>query len=253
IEEGDDFSVGCSQLDMILGSTQQSQYSNVEIDVDIGVVDGKLEYSVLIDQRRSHETYTSQRMERKVAGVSMSVSNNKFNSLISYLFSNESARPGVPCQNRCRMKSRLEQLTDGAKNSVKISTANMSSVHPVTQGGFGIGQINNTIFFFQILALYYKNSNYYSFIESHTIIDELSYILVKVFFQLHYNLFSSISENGYTIFTYISPSSFLYYFEKGNFVSLDEKLKLLTVNDSIYELFNYFNTPNMKQRLQEIL
>ncbi|CAG8775029.1 7778_t:CDS:1, partial [Gigaspora rosea] len=64
------------------------------MDVDIGVVDGKLEYSVLIDQRRSHEAYTSQRMERKVAGVSTSVSNNKFNSLISYLSSNESARPG---------------------------------------------------------------------------------------------------------------------------------------------------------------
>ncbi|CAG8795894.1 16673_t:CDS:1, partial [Gigaspora rosea] len=135
----------------------------------------------------------------------------------------------------------------------EISTANVSSVHPVTQGGFGIGRINDTIFFFQILALYYKNSNYHSFIESHTNIDELSYISVKVFFQLHYNLFSSISDNGYTIFTHISPSSFLYYFGKGNFVSLDEKLELLTVNDSIYELFNYFNTPNMKQRLQEIL
>ncbi|CAG8814760.1 10131_t:CDS:2, partial [Gigaspora rosea] len=58
IEEGDDFSIGCSQLDMVLGSSQQSQYSNVEVDVDIEVVDGKLEYSVLIDQRRSHEAYT---------------------------------------------------------------------------------------------------------------------------------------------------------------------------------------------------
>ncbi|CAG8810506.1 3192_t:CDS:1, partial [Racocetra fulgida] len=70
---------------------------------------------------------------------------------------------------------------------------------------------------------------------------------------LHYNLFSSISDNGCTIFTHILPSSFIYYLGKGNFVSFDEKLGLLTVNDSIYELFNYFNTPNMKQRLREIL
>ncbi|CAG8854644.1 35115_t:CDS:1, partial [Gigaspora margarita] len=134
-----------------------------------------------------------------------------------------------------------------------ISTANISPVHPVTQGGFGVGRINNNIFLFQILALYYKNSNYHSFIDSHTNIDKLSYISVKVFFQLRYNLFSSISNNGYTIFTHISPSSFIYYFGKGNFVSLDEKLGLLTVNDSTYEMFNYFNSPNMKQRLQEIL
>ncbi|CAG8804292.1 20660_t:CDS:1, partial [Gigaspora rosea] len=55
------------------------------------------------------------------------------------------------------------------------------------------------------------NSNYHSFIESHTNIDELSYISIKVFFQLRYGLFSSISDSGYTIFTHISPSSFIYY------------------------------------------
>ncbi|CAG8747026.1 3069_t:CDS:2, partial [Dentiscutata erythropus] len=252
IKEGDDFSDVCSQLDMILSSTQQSQYSNIEMDVDIGVVDRKLEFSVLINQCCSHEVYTNQRIERKVAGLSTSVSSNKFNSLISYLSSNESARPGVLCQNRWRMRSRLEQLTDGTKNSVRlaeISIANVSLVHPVTQGGFGIGQINDTIFLFQILALYYKNLNYHSFIESYTNIDELLYILVKVFSQLRYNLFSLISDNGYTIFTHISLSSFIYYFGKGNFVSFDKKLELLTVNNSIFELFNYFNTPNIKQRL----
>ncbi|CAG8537713.1 2037_t:CDS:2, partial [Cetraspora pellucida] len=67
----------------------------------------------------------------------------------------------------------------------EISTANVSSVHPVMQGGFGIGWINDTIFF--------SNSC--------------------------------------------------------NFVSFDERLGLLTVNDSTYELFNYFNTSNIKQKL----
>ncbi|CAG8853917.1 148_t:CDS:1, partial [Gigaspora margarita] len=118
IEENDDLSDRCSQLDLILSSTQQSQNPNVEIDDDIGVVDGKLEFSVLINQRRNHEAYTNQRMERKVAGSSTSVPNNKFSSLISYLSSNESARPGVPRQNRWRMRSRLERLNDGIKNSV---------------------------------------------------------------------------------------------------------------------------------------
>lgn len=121
------------------------------------------------------------------------------------------------------------------------------------RGGFGIGRANDTIFLFQILALYYKNSNYHSFIESHTNIDELSYISVKVFFQLRYGLFSSISDGGYIIFTHIPPSSFIYYLGEGNFASFDEKLGLLTVNNQTSQFFDYFNTPEMKRKLQEIL
>ncbi|CAG8696586.1 19774_t:CDS:2, partial [Dentiscutata erythropus] len=95
----------------------QFQDSNVKKDVDIGVVDGKLKFSVLIDQHLSHEAYTNQKMERKVAGLSISVLNNQFSSLISYLSSNESTRPGL----------------------AEISTENVSLVHPAMQEGFGIG------------------------------------------------------------------------------------------------------------------
>ncbi|CAG8562998.1 16820_t:CDS:2, partial [Gigaspora rosea] len=98
-----------------------------------------------------------------------------------------------------------------------------------------------------------QNSNYHSFIESHTNIDELSYISVKVFSQLRYGLFSLISDSGYAIFAHIPPSSFIYYLGEGNFASFDEKLGLLIVNNATSELFNYFNTSNIKQRLQEIL
>ncbi|CAG8837787.1 2809_t:CDS:1, partial [Gigaspora margarita] len=51
----------------------------------------KLKLSVLVNQRRSHEAYSSQRMKRRVAGSSTSVPNNRFSSLVSYLSSNESA------------------------------------------------------------------------------------------------------------------------------------------------------------------
>ncbi|CAG8593895.1 19603_t:CDS:2, partial [Gigaspora rosea] len=233
IEEGDDFSEGSSQLALILDFTRPSRNHNVEMDIDIntGVVNRMHQISVLVNQRRRHEAYTSQRMERRVAGFSTSTSNNRYSSLISYLSSNESARPGIPRQNRWKMRARFERLNDEARNSVRlveISTANVNPVHPVMRGGFGIGRANDTIFLFQILALYYKNSNYHSFIESHTNIDELSYISVKVFFQLRYGLFSSISDGGYTIFTHIPPSSFIYYLGEGNFASFDEKLGLLT-------------------------
>ncbi|CAG8781842.1 8194_t:CDS:2 [Gigaspora margarita] len=233
IEEGDNFSERCLQLALILDFTQPSRNHNIEMDIDIN---------------------TGVRMERRVARFSIFISNNRYSSLISYLSSNESARPGIPHQNRWKIRARFEGLNDEARNSViEISTANVNPVHPVMRGGFGIGQANDTIFFFQILVLYYKNSNYYSFIESHMNIDELSYISVKVFFQLRYGLFSSILDSGYTIFTHIPPSSFIYYFGEDNFTSLDEKLGLLTVNNQTSQLFNYFNTPDMKRKLQEIL
>ncbi|KAF0401375.1 hypothetical protein F8M41_009475 [Gigaspora margarita] len=65
IKEDNSFSDGCSQLAMILGSTQ-SQNINIEITIDIGVVNGVLKLSKLVNQRHHHEAYTSQRMEKRV-------------------------------------------------------------------------------------------------------------------------------------------------------------------------------------------
>ncbi|CAG8760726.1 17212_t:CDS:2, partial [Gigaspora rosea] len=72
IEEGDDFSEGCSQLALILNSTRQSQNLNIEMDADTEVVNGILKVSELVNQHRRHEAYTSQRMERRVVGASTS-------------------------------------------------------------------------------------------------------------------------------------------------------------------------------------
>ncbi|CAG8791340.1 4603_t:CDS:2, partial [Gigaspora margarita] len=187
-------------------------------DADIGVINKKLNLSILINQRRKHEAYTNQRMERKIAEFSSSGLNNRFNtSLVSFLLLDEHAHPGL---------------------------ADISTVKCIRLFKKDLELV---------LALYYKNTNYYSFIESHSNVDELFYISAKVFFQLHYGLFSSVSDGGYLIFTHMLPSSVIYYFEKGNFVSFDEKLGLLTVNNSTLELFNYFNTSEMKRKLQEIL
>ncbi|CAG8833038.1 45888_t:CDS:2, partial [Gigaspora margarita] len=202
-----DFADSRSQLGFVYNSTQQSRNCSIEEDANIGVINRKLNLSILINQRRKHEAYTNQRIERKIAEFSSSGLNNGFNaSLVSFLSSDERACPGILYQNRWKMKTKLERLNDMIKNSIRladISTANISQVHPIIQGGFGIGQ--------------------------------LFYISAKVFFQLHHGLFSSVSDSGYSIFTHILPSSVIYYFGKGNFVSFDEKLGLLTVNNSTLE------------------
>ncbi|CAG8831222.1 32620_t:CDS:2, partial [Gigaspora margarita] len=99
IEEDDSFSNRHSQLTVILGSTQ-SRNINIEITVDIGVVNGVLKLSKLVNQHRYYEAYTSQKMEKRVVGSSTSTPSNGYNSLISYLFSNESARSGILRQNQ---------------------------------------------------------------------------------------------------------------------------------------------------------
>ncbi|CAG8800605.1 13865_t:CDS:2 [Gigaspora margarita] len=84
ISEGDDFSEGCLQLALILDSTQQSRNLSIEIDVDVDirVVNRMLKVFELVNQRCRHEAYTSQRMERRVAGFFTSAPNNRYSSLV---------------------------------------------------------------------------------------------------------------------------------------------------------------------------
>ncbi|CAG8837220.1 17747_t:CDS:2, partial [Gigaspora margarita] len=108
-EEEDCFTNRSSQLTFILSSTRRSQNCNIEEDTSIGITNGKLEISVLINQYHRHEAYTNQRIEKKL----------QFNSsLVSFLSSNECACPGVPHQNRWKMRARLERLNDRVKNSL---------------------------------------------------------------------------------------------------------------------------------------
>ncbi|CAG8600083.1 16016_t:CDS:2 [Dentiscutata heterogama] len=96
IEKEDCFANRCSQLTFILDSTRRSHNCNIEDDTGIGITNGKLEISVLVNQRCSYEAYTNQRMERKVAALSASGPNYRFNnSLVSFFSSNKCARPGI--------------------------------------------------------------------------------------------------------------------------------------------------------------
>ncbi|CAG8826317.1 40730_t:CDS:2, partial [Gigaspora margarita] len=72
IEEEDCFTDGCLQLTFILGSTRRFQNCNIEENASIEITNRKLEISVLVNQRHSHEAYMNQRMERKVAALSAS-------------------------------------------------------------------------------------------------------------------------------------------------------------------------------------
>jgi len=132
----------------------------------------------------------------------------------------------------------------------EISIANISKFYPINSSGFDIAYIKNTICIIQILALYFKNSNYHFYIKAYIHIDKLSYIATQIFLPLHFNLFSCFdNRQGFTIAIHIPSSYLIYYLENGNFIRLDEKVRLLTITGNALEQFHYFNQEETKKML----
>ncbi|CAG8772753.1 3840_t:CDS:2, partial [Funneliformis caledonium] len=107
----------------------------------IGVVNNQLDLTILIKQRRNHEAYTNQKMEKRIRGIRYQenqVDYNFTNSMVSYLTSNSTARPGIPRYNHWITQPRLETLIQGINvpRLPEISIANVSEFHPINSGGF---------------------------------------------------------------------------------------------------------------------
>ena len=135
----------------------------------------------------------------------------------------------------------------------EISTANINSLFPITIDGFGIAVIKNTTCIIQVVSLYYKNSNYHSFVESHCEIDSISYISCRVFLPLQFNLFSCFSSDGFIIMCHLPPSLLLYYLGFGNFAFHDKPRGLLTLSGLALEQFQFFNQDSVKDQLKIIM
>ncbi|RIB03718.1 hypothetical protein C2G38_2224266 [Gigaspora rosea] len=124
-------------------------------------------------------------MERRVSRKQSSekLNANYTQSLVSYFSSNVTSRPGIPRQNRWKLRSRLDNLLDSnnqqSLNIPNITIANINETHMIKQGGFAIAYYEKKNCIIYILALYYKNSNFHSFIFNHHSIDDLSYISAK--------------------------------------------------------------------------
>lgn len=106
----------------------------------------------------------------------------------------------------------------------------------------------------QILALYQKTSNYHSYVRSNVLsIDSLSYLSVKVFFPLRDNIFSSITNSGYTIFSHISPKFLIYFLGFGNFIDINTRHNIVTIFGQALDLYRFFNEFSTKNLLRIIL
>ena len=76
---------------MLLNSNYTFSYNS---EFMIEVVNNQLDLTILIKQRRNHEAYTNQKMEKRIRGIRYQenqVDHNFTNSMVSYLTSNSTA------------------------------------------------------------------------------------------------------------------------------------------------------------------
>ncbi|CAG8523606.1 33940_t:CDS:2, partial [Gigaspora margarita] len=89
---------------------------NLAIPIMSDILDDELFIKIddINHEKITHEAYTSQSIECQVSKKQSSekLNTNYTQSLVSYLSSNITSRPGIPHQNRWKLRSRLDNLLD---------------------------------------------------------------------------------------------------------------------------------------------
>ena len=94
-----------------------------------------------------------------------------------------------------------------------ISVANVTLENPAKCGSYAFALLGSKIYLIQILAMYYKLSNYHSYIDNTSSIDSLSYISACVYTEQIPNIFGCFptDEPKYVLFSHIPSNLIIYY------------------------------------------
>ncbi|POG59125.1 hypothetical protein GLOIN_2v1789518 [Rhizophagus irregularis DAOM 181602=DAOM 197198] len=218
---------------------------------------GKLDIKILVLQRRKHESYSSQRMERiqvtQRFQTELNFNPNKVNNIIA-LNQNNGARSRILRVKRWQSRNRLETLERilHAPALPRICVANITPEDPAKSGGYAFALLGSKIYLVRFLAIYRQSSNYYSYVDDNvTCIDSLSYISVCVYEERVPNIFGcfSIASPKYILYSHISSNSIIYYL--GNCETCKENMGFIIVGKREMEIYNFFNS--VKDKLQLIL
>ncbi|CAB4432950.1 unnamed protein product [Rhizophagus irregularis] len=204
---------------------------------------GELDILYLISQRCKHEAYSSQRMERIYMTHDSILNLNKINNLVA-LTQNDGARSGILRVNRWQNRKHLEILErcQNAPALPSISIANVTLENPAKCSSYAFALLGSKIHLIQILAMYYKLSNYHSYIDNTSSIDSLSYISACVYTEQIPSIFRHFptDELKYTLFSHI-PSNFIIYY-LGNCENFTENMGFLIVGKKEMMIYNFFNS-----------
>ena len=90
--------------------------------------------------------------------------------------------------------------------------------------------------------MYYKLSNYYSYVDNTSYIDSFSYISVHVYIEQIPNIFGCfpMDEPKYALFSHIPSHLIIYYL--GNCENFTENIEFLIVRKKEIAIYNFFNS-----------
>ncbi|CAB4376112.1 unnamed protein product [Rhizophagus irregularis] len=238
-----------------------TQDDETTFQTGIILLSGKLDIKILVSQRRKHEAYSSQRMERvqvtqrfQTDCSELNFNPNKVNNIIA-LNQNNGAKSGILRVKRWQSRNRLEILEriPYAPALPRICVVNITPKDPAKSGGYAFALLGSKIYLVQFLAMYRQLSNYHSYVDDDnvTCIDSLSYISVCVYEERVPNIFRcfSIAGSKYILYSHISSNSIIYYL--GNCETCKENMGFIIVGKREMEIYNFFNS--VKNKLQLIL
>ena len=120
-----------------------------------------------------------------------------------------------------------------------ISVANITLENPAKCDGYAFALLGSKVYLIQILVMYYKLSNYHSYIDNTSYIDSLSYISACVYTEQISNIFGCfpMDEPKYVLFSHIPSHLIIYYLENcENFI---ENMEFLIIGKKEIAIYNF--------------
>ena len=98
----------------------------------------------------------------------------------------------------------------------------------------------------EIIAMYKKVSTLHSYVDSQVDkIDTLSYISTRIWFQLRNNIFTTFTDQGYQIFTHLTPKQIIYYVGYGRTdINIQLNTQLITLHSEIWDWYKFLTEEN---------
>ena len=107
----------------------------------------------------------------------------------------------------------------------------------------------------EIIAMYKKVSTLHSYVDSQVDkIDTLSYISTRIWFQLRNNIFTTFTDQGYQIFTHLTPKQIIYYVGYGRTdINIQLNTQLITLHSEIWDWYKFLTEENSIKTLTQCI
>ncbi|CAB4419418.1 unnamed protein product [Rhizophagus irregularis] len=272
-----------SQVQMLNEVDEQALMINCSDKAEIDfILNNKMDFELMYNQRKKHEAYCSKPLERKFKTAALSANSNapnlihpnKASHFVAYFTKNNDPQQRFVTQREKRWKTNrnnaamtlanlhLQELqkskkkaTSNRKKSTEaliqipnIETANISKDFPLVIGDYVFVLYGNQMCVGRVEAIYFEVSPNHCYTdEAITTIDDISYLSIHIFVPIHLDLFSDMIREECLLLTHHVPSNVYYHISKEGVSIENNILKLLGKEKDYY--FNYFGRSDVIEKI----